>query len=122
MHFLYNLSFLDWVGIIGSLLIAGAYYGVSNNYFSPEKLTYHLINLIGSLLILLSLYFKPNPGAILIELLWIFIASLGIYNYYFKKFDNFKSNWFLRKYTLENQISASVAESVDALDLKSRER
>ena len=122
MHFLYNLSFLDWVGIIGSLMIAGGYYGVSNYYFSPEKLTYHLINLIGSLLILLSLYFKPNPGAILIELLWIFIASLGIYNYYFKKFDNFKSNWFLRKYTLENQISASVAESVDALDLKSRER
>ena len=118
MHFLHNLSFLDWVGIIGSLMIAGAYYGVSNNYFSPEKLTYHLINLIGSLLILLSLYFKPNPGAILIELLWIFIASLGIYNYYFKKFDNFKSNWFLRKYTLENQNSASVAESVDALDLK----
>ena len=122
MHFLYNLSFLDWVGIIGSLMIAGAYYGVSNNYFSPEKLTYHLINLLGSLLILLSLYFKPNPGAILIELLWIFIASLGIYNYYFRKFDNFKSNWFLIKYTLENQTSASVAESVDALDLKSRER
>ena len=109
MHFLYNLSFLDWVGIIGSLMIAGAYYGVSNNYFSPEKLTYHLINLIGSLLILLSLYFKPNPGAILIELLWIFIASLGIYNYYFKKFDNLKNNWFLMKYTLEDQNSASLA-------------
>ena len=122
MLFLYNLSFLDWVGIIGSLMIAGAYYGVSNDYFSPEKLTYHLINLIGSLLILLSLYFKPNPGAILIELLWIFIASIGIYNYYFKKFDNLKSNWFLMKYTLDNQNSASVAESVDALDLKSRER
>ena len=91
MHFLYNLSFLDWVGIIGSLMIAGAYYGVSNNYFSPEKLNYHLINLVGSLLILLSLYFKPNPGAILIELLWIFIASLGIYNY-FRKIDNFKRN------------------------------
>ena len=92
MYFLYNLTFLDWVGIIGSLMIAGAYYGVSNNYFSPEKLTYHLINLLGSLLILLSLYFKPNPGAILIELLWIFIASLGIYNYCFRKSENFKNN------------------------------
>ena len=92
MLFLYNLSFLDWVGIIGSLMIAGAYYGVSNNYFSPEKLTYHLINLVGSLLILLSLYFKPNPGAILIELLWIFIACLGIYNSYLKKFGSCKNN------------------------------
>ena len=119
MYFLYNLTFLDWVGIIGSLMIAGAYYGVSNNYFSPEKLTYHLINLLGSLLILLSLYFKPNPGAILIELLWIFIASLGIYNYFFRKFENFKNNWFLIKYTLVNENSVSVAESLDALDLKS---
>ena len=92
MYFLYNLTFLDWVGIIGSLMIAGAYFGVSNNYFSPEKLTYHLINLVGSLLILLSLYFKPNPGAILIELLWIFIATLGIYNYYSRKFNNIKNN------------------------------
>ena len=92
MYFLYNLTFLDWVGIIGSLMIAGAYFGVSNNYFSPEKLVYHLINLVGSLLILLSLYFKPNPGAILIELLWIFIATLGIYNYYSRKFDNIKNN------------------------------
>ena len=106
MHFLHNLSFLDWVGIIGSLMIAGAYYGVSNNYFSPEKLTYHLINLIGSLLILLSLYFKPNPGAILIELLWIFIASLGIYNYYFKKFDNFKNNWFFIKLISNSKITS----------------
>ena len=56
MHFLYNLSFLDWVGIIGSLMIACAYYGVSNNYFTPEKLTYHLINLVGSLLILLFIF------------------------------------------------------------------
>ena len=96
MSFIYSLSFLDWVGIIGSLMIAGGYYGVSNNYFSPEKLTYHLINLVGSLLILLSLYFKPNPGAILIELLWIFIASLGVYNY-FRKIDNFKRNWFFIK-------------------------
>ena len=106
MHFLHNFSFLDWVGIIGSLMIAGAYYGVSNNYFSPEKLTYHLINLIGSLLILLSLYFKPNPGAILIELLWIFIASLGIYNYYFKKFDNFKNNWFFIKPISNSKITS----------------
>ena len=46
MSFFYSLSFLDCVGIIGSLMIASAYYGVSNNYFSPEKLTYHLINLV----------------------------------------------------------------------------
>ena len=85
LNFVLSLNFFDWIGILGSLLIAGAYYGVSNNIFSPKRLVYHLINLIGSVLILLSLYYKPNPGAIMIELLWIFIATLGIYNYYFSK-------------------------------------
>ena len=85
LNFVLSLNFFDWMGILGSLLIAGAYYGVSNNIFSPKRLIYHLINLIGSVLILLSLYYKPNPGAIMIELLWIFIATLGIYKYYFSK-------------------------------------
>ena len=85
LNFVLSLNFFDWIGILGSLLIAGAYYGVSNNIFSPKKLVYHLVNLIGSVLILLSLYYKPNPGAIMIELLWIFIATLGIYKYYFIK-------------------------------------
>ena len=32
-----NFDFFDRVEIIGSLLIAGASYGVSNEYFSPKK-------------------------------------------------------------------------------------
>ena len=79
-----DFEFFDWLGIMGSLLIAGAYYGVSNEYFSPKKLLYHLINLIGSFSILISLYYKPNPGAIIIELLWIFIAISSIYKYFLK--------------------------------------
>tara|TARA_B100001094_G_scaffold314989_1_gene354434 strand:+ start:490 stop:768 length:279 start_codon:yes stop_codon:yes gene_type:complete len=79
-----DFGFFDWVGIFGSLLIAGAYYGVSNEHFSPKKVLYHLINLTGSVFILISLYYKPNPGAIIIELLWIFIAILSIYKYFFK--------------------------------------
>ena len=79
-----DFDFFDWIGIMGSLLIAGAYYGVSNEYFSPKKLLNHLINLIGSFSILISLYYKPNPGAIIIELLWIFIAISSIYKYFLK--------------------------------------
>ena len=119
LNYFISFTFLDWVGIIGSLLIAFAYYGVSNNIFSPEKIVFHLINLLGSILILASLYFKPNPGAILIELLWIFIATLGIYKYFFNIYNQSKSNWFIINYPINNQISASVAESVDAMDLKS---
>ena len=79
-----DFDFFDWIGIMGSLLIAGAYYGVSNEYFSPKKLLYHLINLMGSFSILISLYYKPNPGAIIIELLWVIIAISSIYKYFLK--------------------------------------
>ena len=104
IDYLISFNFLDWIGIIGSLMIAGAYYGVSNSHLVPEKLPFHLINLIGSTLILISLYFKPNPGAILIEILWIFIASLGIYNFLLKKIHHSKSIWFLRNYPIENTL------------------
>ena len=79
-----NLNFFDILGIIGSFMIAGAYFGVTNNYLKPHQFNFHFLNLVGSILILVSLYFKPNIGAILIEILWLFIAGLGLFKY-FKK-------------------------------------
>ena len=36
------------------------------------------MNLIGALMILLSLYYRPNAGAILIEVLWVVIAIASL--------------------------------------------
>ena len=80
-----NLNFFDILGIIGSFMIAGAYFCVSNNYLKPEKFNFHFINMVGSIFILISLYFKPNIGAIFIEVLWLFIASLGIIKFFKNK-------------------------------------
>ena len=69
-----DLTFIDFVGILGSLVIAGAYLAVSRGWVSADRPAFHLLNLAGAAFILISLYYRPNPGAILIEVLWVAIA------------------------------------------------
>lgn len=73
-----DFTFLDFVGVVGSLMICSAYLAVSLKRVDPEGYPYHIVNASGSILLLISLYFRPNPGAILIEVLWLAIASFGI--------------------------------------------
>lgn len=64
----------DWLGILGSIMVVGAYWGVSNGRLEAKRAPYHLVNLTGAGLLLFSLWFRPNPGSILIEILWAGIA------------------------------------------------
>ena len=73
-----GFGFLDAIGVVGSLVLCAAYWMVSRRRLDPEALPYNLMNLGGSSLLLVSLYFRPNPGAILIEVLWAAIALLAI--------------------------------------------
>jgi hypothetical protein len=73
-----DFTFLDFVGVVGSLLICAAYLAVSLKRVDPGGFRYHTVNATGSILLLISLYFRPNPGAILIEVLWLAIAGFGI--------------------------------------------
>ena len=73
-----DFTFLDFVGVVGSLMICAAYLAVSLRRVDPEGFRYHFFNAGGSTLLLISLYFRPNPGAILIEVLWLAIAGFGI--------------------------------------------
>ena len=74
-----DLTFADYLGIFGSLVICGAYFAVSSGWLDAEATDYQIYNASGSIMLLVSLYYRPNPGAILIEALWLLIAlwSLG---------------------------------------------
>ena len=69
-----EMTGIDWIGVFGSLVIASAYLAVSRGWLDAEKPRYHLMNLGGAAMILLSLWFRPNAGAIMIEVLWVLIA------------------------------------------------
>ena len=77
-----DFTIIDWLGVLGSLIIAGAYLAVSRGWVDARRPAFNLLNLIGAVLVLTSLYERPNAGAILIEVLWMLIALyalLGIF-------------------------------------------
>ena len=73
-----GLTPVDLVGVAGALLICAAYFAVSVGRVDPEGLPYQGANALGSTLLLVSLWFRPNPGAIVIEALWLMIALFAL--------------------------------------------
>jgi hypothetical protein len=75
----------DWLGIVGSLVISSGYLAVSRGWIDPQKPQFNLANLVGAVLILISLYERPNAGAIIIEVLWLLIAISALVQYFFER-------------------------------------
>jgi len=74
----YDFTLFDVVGVAGSLIICAAYLAVSLKRVDPEGIPFQTANGSGAILLLISLWFRPNPGAILIEVLWLAIAGFAI--------------------------------------------
>ena len=77
-----DFTLIDGLGVIGSLLIAGAYLAVTQGRVDAEKPPFNLVNLTGAFLILLSLWYRPNAGAIMIEVLWVTIALIALWRWW----------------------------------------
>lgn len=77
-----SLTVIDWLGVLGSLIISGAYLAVSRAWVDAQKPAFNALNLIGAALVLLSLWFRPNAGAIVIEVLWVLIAVYALARYW----------------------------------------
>ena len=73
-----DFTFIDWLGVLGSVIIAAAYLAVSRAWVDATRPGFNFLNLFGAILVLLSLFYRPNAGAIIIEVLWIFIAIFAL--------------------------------------------
>ena len=73
-----SLLWFDWIGILGSLLLCGGFLAVSNQWMAADKAAFQWVNLLGAALLLVSLCFRPNYGAFLIEIAWILIAVISL--------------------------------------------
>ena len=80
-----DLNVYDYVGVLGSIFIAGAYLAVSRGWVAAERPAFQLLNLAGALLILISLYVRPNLGAIVIEVLWVVIALWSLASWWLRR-------------------------------------
>ncbi|MCY3996994.1 MAG: hypothetical protein OXF07_12710 [Rhodobacter sp.] len=84
-RFQVDMTLIDWLGVLGSLIIAGAYLAVSRGWMAGERPGFNLLNLTGAAFILISLYWRPNVGAILVEALWIMIALQALARYFLRR-------------------------------------
>ncbi|WP_409454873.1 CBU_0592 family membrane protein [Malaciobacter marinus] len=67
------------MGNIGVLLILVMYLSLQTDKISSNSLIYSLLNALGALLILISLYFQFNLSAFIIEFFWLVISLYGLY-------------------------------------------
>lgn len=68
----------DALGVVGVLMILTAYAGATMGRLDPKRPAALLLNLVGALLILWSLYFEFNLSAVLMEAAWALVALFGL--------------------------------------------
>lgn len=73
------MTFPDIVGMVGVIIILVAYLLLQINTLRIEDILYSLINIIGSLMVLYSLFYNWNLSAVVIEVAWTAISLYGIF-------------------------------------------
>jgi len=78
----FNFDLFDLAGFIGVLLIVIAYLLLQLDKLPSSSLRFSLLNAAGSLLIIVSLLFKFNASAFLVEAFWFLISLLGLIKWF----------------------------------------
>ena len=78
----YWLQFFDLPaqisGMIGMAMVVYAYLALERGWLGQKDKRLYMINLVGSVLLLLSLLIHFNLGSIIIEIFWISISLSGM--------------------------------------------
>jgi len=73
-----TFEWYDLVGTAGVILILIIYYLLQVGQINVQGLIYSVANFVGAGLIAVSLIFKFNFSALLIEICWMLISLIGI--------------------------------------------
>jgi hypothetical protein len=73
-----SLSAADLAGLVGVLLMLGAYAGSQTGRLDPRRFASLIMNLVGSCLVIISLLHSFNLSSFLIEAAWAVIALGGL--------------------------------------------
>ncbi len=70
------------LGMVGMACVVFAYLAVERDWFDNKEVKFYVVNLIGAILLLISLLINFNLGSFVIEIFWITISIMGIINNY----------------------------------------
>ena len=67
------------LGFIGMIFVVIAFMNTVSGKWPGQGKTFNVVNLIGAILLLLSLLVHFNLGSFVIEVFWILISGRGLY-------------------------------------------
>ena len=73
-----DMDIYQWLGFVGMIFVVAAYLFLQTNKYTIRSLEYQLLNLVGAILLLISLFVHFNFGSFVIEIFWIIITIYGI--------------------------------------------
>jgi membrane-associated HD superfamily phosphohydrolase len=73
-----DYSWFDLIGNIGVLLMVVAYLLLQLEKLSSSAVSYLLLNAVGATLVIISLKFRFNLSAFLMEAFWLLISLYGL--------------------------------------------
>jgi hypothetical protein len=73
-----DYSWFDLVGNVGVLLMVVAYLFLQLDRLSSSAVSYLLLNAVGAVLVIISLMFRFNLSAFLMEVFWLLISLYGL--------------------------------------------
>ncbi|WP_170337195.1 CBU_0592 family membrane protein [Ruegeria arenilitoris] len=79
LDMLQDFVLADGIGLIGSIIIVCAYYLATRGILPADKVLFNACNIVGGALVMVSLIYRPNLGAIVIEVMFLLIAVLAIW-------------------------------------------
>lgn len=81
--------FIDWIpdiiGCFGTIIVLMAYLLLQSRKLNSHSILFSVLNLIGGLLILVSLFYCWNLAAVAMEVSWVTISSYGLLRVLFPK-------------------------------------
>ena len=75
-------NIIDIIGMLGTLMVILAYYLLQLERIDPKSLGYNVMNLMGAILLFISLCFNFNLASLLIEVFWIGASVIGLWKYW----------------------------------------
>ena len=73
-----SITVPDLVGFAGVACVVVTYFLSQVGRMAPNEPLYPAINAVGAVMILVSLYYRPNPPSVVIEFFWLAISIVGL--------------------------------------------
>ena len=75
----FHLEWWDWIGLVGTSSVLGAYFLLQAGRLHGQRIVFQLMNLLGAIGLLVSLYGKFNLSVFLMESAWAVVSAFGIW-------------------------------------------